>query len=89
MPYDNPTRKPYVGGYTWVPKGPPTGDATASSGFKQPVNLPGEIRNDLPYDESYNSGTLNISFKGNVASTGSTETSPIYNSFRFLQRQSA
>jgi len=88
MPYDNPTRKPYVGGYTWVPKGPPTGDATASSGFKQPVNLPGEIRNDLPYDASYGSGTLDISFKGNVASTGSTETSPIYNSFRFLQRQS-
>lgn len=89
MPYENPTRTPYVGGYTWVPKGPPTGDATASSGFKQPVNAPGEIRNDLPYDESYNRGTLDISFKGNVASTGSTETSPIFNSFRFLQRQSS
>lgn len=89
MPYDNPTRKPYVGGYTWVPKGPPSGDATASSGFIQPVNAPGEIRNDLPYNSFYDKGTLDISFTGTVSSTGSTETSPIYNSFRFLQRQAS
>ena len=88
MPFENPDRKPPVGGYTWVPAGPPSGDATASRGFKQPVNYIGEIRNDLPYTSFYSSGTVDISFKGNALNSPVTETAPIYNSFRFLQRQS-
>jgi hypothetical protein len=87
MPFENPDRKPPVGGYTWVPAGPPTGDATASRGFKQPVNYVGEIRNDLPYTAAYSTGTLAISYTGNVLNSPTSETAPIYNSFRFLQRQ--
>ena len=88
MPFENPDRKPPVGGFTWVPSGPPSGDATASRGFKQPVNYIGEIRNDLPYTSFYTSGTLDISHTGNVLNSPVTDTAPIYNSFRFLQRQS-
>lgn len=88
MPYENPDRKPPVGGYTWVPAGPPSGDATASRGFKQPVNYIGEIRNDLPYTSSNTSGSVEISYTGNILNSPITETAPIYNSFRFLQRQS-
>jgi hypothetical protein len=88
MPYENPDRKPPVGGYTWVPAGPPSGDAAASRGFKQPVNYIGELRNDLPFSTLTNSGTLDISYTGNILKTPISETAPIYNSFRFLQRQS-
>jgi hypothetical protein len=88
MPYENPDRIPPVGGYTWVPAGLPSGDATASRGFKQAINYIGEIRNDLPYISTSNSGTLDISYTGNILSSPVLETAPIYNTFRFLQRQS-
>lgn len=85
--YVNPDKKPPVGGYSWVPSGPPSGDAQASKGFKQPVNLAGEIRNDLPYISD--SGTIQVTFSGNLVSEKGSETYPVSNSFRFLQRPSS
>ena len=62
----NPDKKPPVGGYTWVPAGPPSGDAAASRGFKQPVNFLGEKRNDWAYSDSNYLGTLKVSFTGKL-----------------------
>ena len=87
--YINPDKIPPVGGYTWVPAGPPSGDAQASRGFKQPVNLYGEIRNDLPFDTKTNIGTITASFSGNKFTEDGSENYPILNSFRFLQRESS
>ena len=87
--YTNPDKIPPVGGYTWVPAGPPSGDAQASRGFKQAVNLYGEIRNDLPFDSKTNTGTITASFTGTKFTEDGSENYPILNSFRFLQRESS
>lgn len=83
----NPDKKPPVGGYTWVPAGPPSGDAAASRGFKQPVNFLGEKRNDWAYSDPNYLGTLKVSYTGKLLSEINSQVYPIQNTFRFLQKQ--
>ena len=91
-PYTNPDRKPAVGGFNWVPKGPPTGGSTPF-GFNSLTLQRGTFRNDIPYRpgtpyEKYNGSVLVMTPTGSVESGDDSQNWPILAAFRPYNRPS-
>ncbi len=77
MPFENPTRKPYLGNFTWYPTTLATG-ASIPTGFLSLGLENGKFRNDV-VDKS-----IKVSYKGELKSSKNSFDFPFVNAFRLL-----
>ena len=77
MPFENPTRKPFLGNFTWYPTTLATG-ASVPTGFLSLGLENGKFRNDV-VDK-----TVKVSYKGELKSSKNSFDFPFVNAFRLL-----
>lgn len=77
MPFENPTRKPFLGNFNWYPTTLATG-ASIPTGFLSLGLENGKFRNDV-VDKS-----VKVSYKGDLKSSKNSFDFPFVNAFRLL-----
>ena len=77
MPFENPTRKPYLGNFNWYPTTLATG-VSVPTGFLSLGLENGKFRNDVVEK------TVKVSYKGDLKSSKNSLDFPFVNAFRLL-----
>ncbi len=77
MPFENSTRKPFIGNFSWYPTTLATG-ASVPTGFFSLGLENGKFRNDV-VDKS-----VKVSYKGDLKSSKNSLDFPFVNAFRLL-----